>query len=139
MNIKTSRIQLEYELKEELGRGSYSICRRCIHRSTTVEFAVKIIDKSKRDCREEIEILLRHGQHPNILSLRDTFEDSQHVYLVTELMKGGELLDKILKQKFFSEREARSVMEVVATVVKYLHLNGVRSFLFYSLTPSNHF
>jgi len=101
------------------------ICRRCIHRSTKVEFAVKIIDKSKRDCREEIEILLRHGQHPNILSLRDTFEDSQHVYLVTELMKGGELLDKILKQKFFSEREARSVMEVVATVVKYLHLNGV--------------
>lgn len=91
-----------------------------------MEFAVKIIDKSKRDCREEIEILLRHGQHPNILSLRDTFEDSQHVYLVTELMKGGELLDKILKQKFFSEREARSVMEVVATVVKYLHLNGVR-------------
>ena len=128
MNIKTSRIQLEYELKEELGRGSYSICRRCIHRSTKVEFAVKIIDKSKRDCREEIEILLRHGQHPNILSLRDTFEDSQHVYLVTELMKGGELLDKILKQKFFSEREARSVMEVVATVVKYLHLNGVRKF-----------
>ena len=126
LNIKTSRIQLEYELKEELGRGSYSICRRCIHRSTKVEFAVKIIDKSKRDCREEIEILLRHGQHPNILSLRDTFEDSQHVYLVTELMKGGELLDKILKQKFFSEREARSVMEVVATVVKYLHLNGVR-------------
>lgn len=125
LNIKTSRIQLEYELKEELGRGSYSICRRCIHRSTKVEFAVKIIDKSKRDCREEIEILLRHGQHPNILSLRDTFEDSQHVYLVTELMKGGELLDKILKQKFFSEREARSVMEVVATVVKYLHLNGV--------------
>ena len=93
-----------------------------------MEFAVKIIDKSKRDCREEIEILLRHGQHPNILSLRDTFEDSQHVYLVTELMKGGELLDKILKQKFFSEREARSVMEVVATVVKYLHLNGVRKF-----------
>ena len=116
---------MEYELKEELGRGSYSVCRRCIHRSTKVEFAVKIIDKSKRDCREEIEILLRHGQHPNILSLRDTFEDSQHVYLVTELMKGGELLDKILKQKFFSEREARSVMEVVTTVVKYLHLNGV--------------
>merc|ERR1712217_492175 len=60
-----------------------------------------------------------------IISLRDTFEDSQHVYLVTELMKGGELLDKILKQKFFSEKEARCVMEVVTGVVKYLHLNGV--------------
>ena len=60
--------------------------------------------------------------------MRDTFEDSQHVYLVTELMKGGELLDKILKQKFFSEKEARCVMEVVTTVVKSLHLNGVSLF-----------
>jgi len=125
LNVKTSRITLEYELKEEIGRGSYSVCRRCIHRSSRVEFAVKIIEKSKRDCREEIEILLRHGQHPNIISLRDTFEDSQHVYLVTELMKGGELLNKILNQKFFSEKEARCVMEVVTGVVKYLHLNGI--------------
>ena len=68
---------------------------------------------------------MRHGQHPNIISLRDTFEDGQYVYLVTELMRGGELLDKILKQKFFSEREARCVMEVVTSVVKYLHSNGV--------------
>ncbi len=88
-------------------------------------FLLQIIEKSRRDCREEIEILLRHGQHPNIISLRDTFEDSQHIYLVTELMQGGELLDKILKQKFFSEREARAVMEIITSVVKYLHLKGV--------------
>ena len=58
LNIKTSRISLEYELKEEMGRGSYSVCRRCIHRNTKVEFAVKIIEKSKRDCREEIGMVL---------------------------------------------------------------------------------
>ena len=62
--------------------------------------------------------------HTYILSL--FFQDTQYVYLVTELMRGGELLDKILKQKFFSEREARAVMEVVISVVKYLHANGVR-------------
>ena len=45
--------------------------------------------------------------------------------MVFELMSGGELLDKILRQKFFSEREARSVMEKVTNVVKYLHQNGV--------------
>jgi p90 ribosomal S6 kinase len=86
---------------------------------------LQIIDKNKRECREEIEILLRHGQHPNIISLKDTFEDSQHIYLVMELMRGGELLDKILKQKFFSEREARCVMEVITAVAKYLHTNGI--------------
>ena len=46
-------------------------------------------------------------------------------------MKGGELLDKILKQKFFSEKEARCVMEVVTTVVKSLHLNGVSLYTFF--------
>lgn len=40
-------------------------------------------------------------------------------------MEGGELLDRILNQKFFSEREASSVLEVVASVIKFLHENGV--------------
>lgn len=72
-----------------------------------------------------MEILLRYGQHPHIISLRDTFEDRDQVFLVFELMRGGELLDKILRQKFFSEREAKAVMEVITAAVKYLHQNGV--------------
>ena len=84
---------------------------------------IKIIDKGKRDCREEVEILLRYGQHLHVVSLRDTYEDRENVFLVFELMRGGELLDKILRQKFFSEREAKAVMEKVTTAVKYLHQN----------------
>ena len=57
--------------------------------------------------------------------IQDVFDDGHHVYLVTELMKGGELLDKILKQKFFTEKEASAVLKAVAGVVKYLHKNGV--------------
>ena len=131
---KTGVFGQEYELCEEIGRGSYSICRRCVHRSTKVEYAVKIVDRSKRDCEEEVQILLRYGQHPNIISLRDMFEEEDKVYLVFELMRGGELLDKILRQKFFSEREARAVMEKVTNVVKYLHQNGV---VHRDLKPSN--
>ena len=85
-----------------------------------------MIDKSKRDCREEVEILLRYGQtHAHIVTLRDIYEDVGNVYLVFELLRGGELLDKILRQKFFSEREAKAVMDRVTTTVKYLHQNGV--------------
>jgi len=47
------------------------------------------------------------------------------VYLVTELMRGGELLDKILRQKFFSEREASSVLHTICKTVEYLHSQGV--------------
>uniref|UniRef100_A0A8D0NLC8 non-specific serine/threonine protein kinase n=1 Tax=Sus scrofa TaxID=9823 RepID=A0A8D0NLC8_PIG len=60
-----------YEIKEDIGVGSYSVCKRCVHKATDAEYAVKIIDKSKRDPSEEIEILLRYGQHPNIITLKD--------------------------------------------------------------------
>ena len=53
------------------------------------------------------------------------FDDGQNVYLVMELMKGGELLDRILKQKYLSEREAANVMETITRTVDYLHQQGV--------------
>ncbi|XP_062393126.1 ribosomal protein S6 kinase alpha-3-like [Sardina pilchardus] len=123
-----------YELKEDIGEGSYSVCKRCIQRSTGAEYAVKIINKSKRDPAEEVDILLRYGQHPNILTLKDVYDDGRSVYLVTELMKGGELLDKILRQKFFSEREASAVLHTITRTVDYLHSQGV---VHRDLKPSN--
>ncbi|XP_071981929.1 ribosomal protein S6 kinase alpha-6 isoform X1 [Engystomops pustulosus] len=124
-----------YDLKEDIGVGSYSICKRCVHRATNMEYAVKIIDKSKRDPSEEIEILMRYGQHPNIITLKDVYDDDgRYVYLVTELMKGGELLDRILRQKFFSEREAGAVLYTITKTVDYLHCQGV---VHRDLKPSN--
>uniref|UniRef100_A0ACB8FIB1 Ribosomal protein S6 kinase alpha-3 n=1 Tax=Sphaerodactylus townsendi TaxID=933632 RepID=A0ACB8FIB1_9SAUR len=123
-----------YEVKQDIGVGSYSVCKRCIHKATNMEYAVKIIDKSKRDPTEEIEILLRYGQHPNIITLKDVYDDGKYVYLVTELMKGGELLDKILRQKFFSEREASAVLLTITKTVEYLHAQGV---VHRDLKPSN--
>ncbi|XP_039407289.1 ribosomal protein S6 kinase alpha-3 isoform X3 [Corvus cornix cornix] len=123
-----------YEVKEDIGVGSYSVCKRCIHKASNMEYAVKIIDKSKRDPTEEIEILLRYGQHPNIITLKDVYDDGKYVYVVTELMKGGELLDKILRQKFFSEREASAVLFTITKTVEYLHTQGV---VHRDLKPSN--
>ncbi|GCB66814.1 hypothetical protein scyTo_0007945 [Scyliorhinus torazame] len=123
-----------YDLKEDIGVGSYSICKLCVNKSTNMDYAVKIIDKSKRDPSEEIDILLRYGQHPNIITLKDVYHDGKYVYLVTELMKGGELLDKILRQKFFSEREASAVLYTITNTMDYLHAQGV---VHRDLKPSN--
>uniref|UniRef100_A0A8C4HSL9 non-specific serine/threonine protein kinase n=1 Tax=Dicentrarchus labrax TaxID=13489 RepID=A0A8C4HSL9_DICLA len=123
-----------YELQEDIGVGSYSICKRCVHRVSAMDYAVKIIDKIKRDPSEEIEILMRYGQHPNIITLKDVYDEGRYVYLVTELMKGGELLDKILRQKFFSEREASAVLYTITKTVDYLHCQGV---VHRDLKPSN--
>ncbi|XP_069866442.1 ribosomal protein S6 kinase alpha-2 isoform X3 [Dipodomys merriami] len=123
-----------YEVKEDIGVGSYSVCKRCVHKATDAEYAVKIIDKSKRDPSEEIEILLRYGQHPNIITLKDVYDDGKYVYLVTELMRGGELLDRILRQRCFSEREASDVLCTIAKTMDYLHSQGV---VHRDLKPSN--
>uniref|UniRef100_A0A674BYP1 non-specific serine/threonine protein kinase n=1 Tax=Salmo trutta TaxID=8032 RepID=A0A674BYP1_SALTR len=93
-----------YELQEDIGVGSYSICKRCVHRESVMDYAVKVYDEGR------------------------------YVYVVTELMKGGELLDKILRQKFFSEREASSVLYTITKTVHYLHCQGV---VHRDLKPSN--
>ncbi|KAM9234160.1 ribosomal protein S6 kinase alpha-2 isoform 1-T1 [Dugong dugon] len=123
-----------YEIKEDIGVGSYSVCKRCVHKATDAEYAVKIIDKSKRDPSEEIEILLRYGQHPNIITLKDVYDDGKYVYLVMELMHGGELLDRILRQRCFSEREASDVLCTITKTMDYLHSQGV---VHRDLKPSN--
>ncbi|XP_064404660.1 ribosomal protein S6 kinase alpha-3-like isoform X2 [Halichondria panicea] len=135
--VRTTSITDDYDIKEDiLGYGSYSTCKRCIHRGSSLEYAVKIIEKSAsmRDVDEEIEILLRYGHHPNVIELRDVYDDGFKVYMVMELMKGGELLDRILSQKHFSEREAANVLFTLTSTVQYLHQQGV---VHRDLKPSN--
>lgn len=85
----------------------------------------QIIDKSKRDSSEEVEVMLRFSHHPNIATLHDVYEDSTHCYLFMELLRGGELLDRLLTLKSFTEKEASAVMEVLTKTVRFLHDNGV--------------
>lgn len=115
----------EYNLMQELGRGTFSVCRLCEHKATRKQFAVKILNKSGHDCREEVEILLRYGNHANIVKLIAVHDDTNYVYLVMELLKGGELLDRILALQRMTEAEASAVLRTVVSAVAYLHEHGV--------------
>lgn len=133
-NHTTNLLLKEYEFKEQIASGAYSTCRKVVKRSDRKEYACKIIDKYKKDCSEEVEILLRFSNHPNIVTLYQVIDDTDHTYLIMEYLKGGELLDMILSQKYFTEREASSVIEIIALTVKHLHDNGV---VHRDLKPSN--
>ncbi|XP_042904461.1 ribosomal protein S6 kinase 2 beta isoform X2 [Parasteatoda tepidariorum] len=130
----------EYKTLEPIGMGGFSICKKCIHISTGKLYAVKEINKNAvqksnlSDCTEEIEILFRYGKHPNIVTLYEVFEDEKTIYLVMELLNGGELLDKLDNQNFYSEREASAIFEIIAKTVLYLHDNMV---VHRDLNPSN--
>lgn len=123
--VQPHSIHDDYQLNEILGTGTFSVCKSCEHRVTKKQYAVKIIDKTRHDCREEVEILLRYGNHPNIVTLYSVYEDVGSVYLVMELLRGGELLDRILSLQFMNELEASAVLKTVLSAVSYLHDHGV--------------
>jgi ribosomal protein S6 kinase alpha-5 len=114
-----------YILGEEiLGVGSFSTCRKCKHRLTEKEYAVKIISRRSKPSRE-VEMLRVCQGHPNIVLIHDVLQDEAHVYIVMELLKGGELLECIRKQHFFSESEARRIMLQLASAVEHMHKRRV--------------
>ncbi|KAK9754846.1 Protein kinase C terminal domain [Popillia japonica] len=115
----------EYELLNILGTGSYSVCRLARHRATGQQYAVKIINKSSCDCLEEVEILLRYGHHPGIVSLKGVYEEAGKVYLVLQLLRGGDLLDYMIARKRLPEIEAAAILKTLAETVSFLHENGV--------------
>lgn len=96
-------LEEKYVLKEQLGTGAFSEVRLAESKEKPNQlFAVKIIDKKalkgKEDSLENEIMILRKLKHPNIVQLLETFEDKTKVYLIMELVTGGELFDRIVQK-----------------------------------------
>ncbi|XP_065853517.1 CDPK-related kinase 7-like [Euphorbia lathyris] len=125
-----------YEIGEELGRGHFGYTCSAIAMKGSIkgqDVAVKVIPKSKmstaisiEDVRREVQILRALTGHKNLIQFYEAYEDENNVYIVMELCKGGELLDRILTRGGkYSEEEAKAVMVQILSVVAYFHLQGV--------------
>ncbi|XP_062911964.1 ribosomal protein S6 kinase alpha-5-like isoform X1 [Mobula hypostoma] len=127
--MKDSMFYQNYEinLKEKpLGEGSFSVCRKCRHKRTGQEYCVKIISRRMELCTQREIAALKHlGAHPNIVKLYEVYHDQLHTYLVTELLRGGELLECIKKGKHFSESEASKIMSMLVSAVRFMHHCGI--------------
>ncbi|KAF7819018.1 calcium-dependent protein kinase 32 [Senna tora] len=125
-------IELRYELGRELGRGEFGITYLCTDRETGEVLACKSISKKKlrtaidiEDVRREVEIMKHLPKHPNIVTLKDTYEDDNAVHLVMELCEGGELFDRIVARGHYTERAAAAVTRTIVEVVQMCHKHGV--------------
>jgi len=107
-----------------LGDGSFSVCRRCVEKSTGKEYAVKIISRKVESSRE-VALLRLCQSHPNIVQLHQVFHDEAHTYIVLELLHGGELLDRIRKKERFTEDEASQIMRKLVSAVHHLHSKNI--------------
>ncbi|EGW10220.1 Ribosomal protein S6 kinase alpha-5 [Cricetulus griseus] len=117
----------DLDLKDKpLGEGSFSICRKCVHKKSNQAFAVKIISKRmEANTQKEITALKLCEGHPNIVKLHEVFHDQLHTFLVMELLNGGELFERIKKKKHFSETEASYIMRKLVSAVSHMHDVGV--------------
>lgn len=125
-------IGARYELGRELGRGEFGITYLCTDRETAETFACKSISKKKlrtsvdiEDVRREVEIMKHLPKHPNIVTLKDTYEDDDAVHIVMELCEGGELFDRIVARGHYTERAAAAVTKTIVEVVQMCHMHGV--------------
>ena len=114
---------------EVLGVGSTSICHRCIHKYTGQSYACKIIDKIQIEQRfsgmmdqfhSEIDAL-KNLSHPNIIQLYDVYTTKSKIYIVMELMNGGELFDYVVTKGTLTEAEASVIVRMVTGALVYMH------------------
>ncbi|XP_027926280.1 calcium-dependent protein kinase 32 [Vigna unguiculata] len=125
-------IEARYLLGRELGRGEFGVTYLCTDKESGEELACKSISKKKlrtaidiEDVRREVEIMRHLPQHPNIVTLKDTYEDDNAVHLVMELCEGGELFDRIVARGHYTERAAAAVTKTIVEVVQMCHKHGV--------------
>lgn len=128
--LRKDEISKYYDLRDKLGTGSFAVVKRGVRRSDGKEFAVKVIKKSKLNAEElavvhdEVEILHKIN-HPNCVQLYEMFETNKKIYMVMELLTGGELFDRIVAKGSYSEREASAVIKSIAAALQYLHTNSI--------------
>ncbi|XP_071057462.1 calcium/calmodulin-dependent protein kinase type II alpha chain isoform X8 [Onthophagus taurus] len=128
--VACTRFSDNYELKEELGKGAFSVVRRCVQKSTGLEFAAKIINTKKLSARDFQKLerearICRKLQHPNIVRLHDSIQEENYHYLVFDLVTGGELFEDIVAREFYSEADASHCIQQILESVNHCHQNGV--------------
>ncbi|XP_021051578.1 serine/threonine-protein kinase DCLK1 isoform X3 [Mus pahari] len=114
-----------YKVGRTIGDGNFAVVKECIERSTAREYALKIIKKSKCRGKEHMiqnEVsILRRVKHPNIVLLIEEMDVPTELYLVMELVKGGDLFDAITSTSKYTERDASGMLYNLASAIKYLH------------------
>ncbi|KAJ8470172.1 hypothetical protein OPV22_024515 [Ensete ventricosum] len=132
LKSKTENLKEIYSLGRKLGQGQFGTTYLCVEKATGKEYACKSILKWKltteedvEDVRREIQIMHHLSGHPNVISIKDAYEDAVSVHVVMELCAGGELFDRIIQKGHYTERKAAELARVIVGVVEACHSMGV--------------
>jgi len=130
MPKQKGRLAKDYIILKKLGRGNFAVVRLLQRKADKKYFAAKIIKKQNlkpeelKTLHDEVKIL-KKLKHPNINALVEYLDTKHHLYMVLELLKGGELFESVVKKKRYTEAEAANVIRQVARACQYMHQRGV--------------
>ncbi|XP_061880387.1 calcium/calmodulin-dependent protein kinase type II subunit beta-like isoform X6 [Entelurus aequoreus] len=125
-----TRFTDEYQLYEELGKGAFSVVRRCVKLCTGQEYAAKIINTKKLSARDHQKLerearICRLLKHANIVRLHDSISEEGFHYLLFDLVTGGELFEDIVAREYYSEADASHCIQQILEAVLHCHQMGV--------------
>ncbi|XP_069045390.1 calcium/calmodulin-dependent protein kinase type II subunit gamma isoform X15 [Lepisosteus oculatus] len=128
--VTSTRFTDEYQLYEELGKGAFSVVRRCVKKSTGQEYAAKIINTKKLSARDHQKLerearICRLLKHPNIVRLHDSISEEGFHYLVFDLVTGGELFEDIVAREYYSEADASQCIHQILESVNHIHQHDI--------------
>ncbi|XP_056112250.1 calcium/calmodulin-dependent protein kinase type II subunit gamma isoform X3 [Rhinichthys klamathensis goyatoka] len=128
--VTSTRFTDEYQLYEELGKGAFSVVRRCVKKSTGQEYAAKIINTKKLSARDHQKLerearICRLLKHPNIVRLHDSISEEGFHYLVFDLVTGGELFEDIVAREYYSEADASHCINQILESVCHIHQHDI--------------
>ena len=129
-NRDRNAFRQQYRILHQLGKGHFATVYLCIERSTGMQYAVKKFEKRPGDDRSRAEGLqqeigvLKSVSHPNMLCLKDSFDEDDGVYLVLELAPEGELFNYIVMNQKLTEAQCRKVFVQLFQGIKYLVSHG---------------
>ena len=114
---KSESIDNFYNIETVIGRGAFGEVVRAKHLFSNDYRAIKMIEKKKLQKHSilmklqlsELDVLMK-ADHPSLLKVHEIVEDNRHYYIISELMAGGELYDRILQLKRFSERDCANIL-----------------------------
>jgi calcium/calmodulin-dependent protein kinase I len=127
--FSTEDIENYYDVTNEvLGTGYFAVVKVGFSKATGEKVAIKCVDKSKVEREEtlqnEIDILSKID-HDGVVRMHHIFDAEETLFIVMELMEGGELYDEIIKRSLFSEKEASLILKQIVEALAYLHAQNV--------------
>ena len=120
----------DYYLKETLGEGAFGVVGKWENKKSGAIRAVKMLNRKDIPKNElkalanEIQII-KELDHPNIVKMYEEYEDQKYLYIVTELISGGELFDELLRKKKFTEVDWAAIIKQLLGALNYCHKNDI--------------